>query len=304
LRRVGTGQGAQSYGHGLYFAENPQVARSYREELTDLKDRTIAGTDLRMPSWVAKGLEAGQNPAELLADFRGRVRQAQQEMKTAHDPWNYPGKIEGLSGVADAIEAYSKGAKLAPAGRMYEVDIRAHPDQLLNWDRPVGEGVAAQLPQSLIEKAQKEAYSRALAATSKDRADELWSMVKNPAQAPGEFLYRQLHRESYPIRPDTKSPWGPSGATSYEEALDKVGGDKSLVQTVITPDAAYASQTLKEAGIPGIKYLDQGSRSAGSGSSNYVMFDPSLIDIVKKYGVAAVPTMGAVAAQDQYGAAQ
>src|SRR5882757_4318907 len=30
MSKIGTGEGAQSYGHGLYFAENPTVAAEYR----------------------------------------------------------------------------------------------------------------------------------------------------------------------------------------------------------------------------------------------------------------------------------
>src|SRR5690606_30143747 len=41
---------------------------------------------------------------------------------------------------------------------------------------------------------------------------------------------------------------------------------------------------LRKAGIPGIKYLDQGSRDAGEGTRNYVVFDDSLIEIVAKDG--------------------
>ena len=32
--KIGTGEGAQSYGHGLYFAENPKVAKGYRDALS------------------------------------------------------------------------------------------------------------------------------------------------------------------------------------------------------------------------------------------------------------------------------
>lgn len=35
IGRIGTGEGAQAYGHGLYFAENEGVARGYRDKLTD-----------------------------------------------------------------------------------------------------------------------------------------------------------------------------------------------------------------------------------------------------------------------------
>ena len=33
-----------------------------------------------------------------------------------------------------------------------------------------------------------------------------------------------------------------------------------------------AARALREAGIPGIRYLDQGSRGAGKGTSNFVVF--------------------------------
>ena len=52
LSKIGTGEGAQAYGHGLYFAEKEAVARSYRDSLTDMftmkSDRALkqAGGDM------------------------------------------------------------------------------------------------------------------------------------------------------------------------------------------------------------------------------------------------------------------
>ena len=34
LEKVGTGEGAQAFGHGIYFAENPKVAEGYRKRLS------------------------------------------------------------------------------------------------------------------------------------------------------------------------------------------------------------------------------------------------------------------------------
>jgi hypothetical protein len=59
------------------------------------------------------------------------------------------------------------------------------------------------------------------------------------------------------------------------------------------------SREAAEAGIPGIKYLDQGSRTAGDGSRNYVVFDDKLIDIIKKYGLAALGLPPAMTAGSQ-----
>ena len=55
-----------------------------------------------------------------------------------------------------------------------------------------------------------------------------------------------------------------------------------------------ASAHLKALGIPGIKYLDAGSRGAGDGSRNYVVFDEKLIDIVRKYGLASAIGAGII----------
>ena len=40
---------------------------------------------------------------------------------------------------------------------------------------------------------------------------------------------------------------------------------------------------LNQSGIPGIRYLDQGSRGAGDGSRNYVLFDDKPIEILRRY---------------------
>jgi hypothetical protein len=35
INKVGTGEGAQAYGYGMYFAENPEVAKAYRKPIVD-----------------------------------------------------------------------------------------------------------------------------------------------------------------------------------------------------------------------------------------------------------------------------
>ena len=57
-----------------------------------------------------------------------------------------------------------------------------------------------------------------------------------------------------------------------------------------------AAELLREAGYPGLKYLDGGSRAAGDGTSNYVVFDDALIEILRKYGLLPPAVAGGVAA--------
>ena len=62
-----------------------------------------------------------------------------------------------------------------------------------------------------------------------------------------------------------------------------------------------AAQALNDAGIPGIRYLDAGSRGKGEGSRNTVVFDPSKMDIIRRYGLAGL-LGGAAAAGSRVGA--
>ena len=84
-----------------------------------------------------------------------------------------------------------------------------------------------------------------------------------------------------------------------------------------------ASESFRDTGIPGIKYLDQGSRNMGPRISklsdakahlnklrseegrtrNYVVFDDKLIEILRKYGLLP-PAVAAGALASQPGTAE
>jgi hypothetical protein len=73
---------------------------------------------------------------------------------------------------------------------------------------------------------------------------------------------------------------------------DEMGGSRN---------ASDVSTKLREAGIPGIKYLDGMSRGQGEGSSNYVVFDDALIEILRKYANPVTGAIPGLAAQTQDG---
>lgn len=62
-----------------------------------------------------------------------------------------------------------------------------------------------------------------------------------------------------------------------------------------------ATQRLQEAGVSGIRYKDQGSRGVDGAQAtrNYVVFNDKLVDIMKRYGVAA-PVAAAMIASGRY----
>jgi hypothetical protein len=64
-------------------------------------------------------------------------------------------------------------------------------------------------------------------------------------------------------------------------------------------DMAEAADALRKAGIPGIRYLDRGSRARADGTRNYVMFPGTedSIRILRKYGMMAPIAAGASAGE-------
>src|SRR5258708_9637432 len=81
-------------------------------------------------------------------------------------------------------------------------------------------------------------------------------------------------------------PQDAKGILDYLKEKNKAGKDLTgedlytSIANLTSPD--YATSVLSRSGIPGMKYLDAGSRMKGEGTSNYVLFNPDLISILKK----------------------
>jgi hypothetical protein len=225
MSKIGTGEGAQAYGHGLYFAEAEDTARVYRDALKN-KALIDPNADMLDPKRIA---------GELYDSWQGDIAGALDDAK--------------LYDNSKAIIAELNKIKASPpAGRMYEVEINADPDAFLDWDKPLSE--------------QPEAVRQALARLDPDMYSPDGSDY-DPTEL-GQIAYQRMFHA-------TRKKIGPNqGAKTYQ---------------------AEISKTLNQAGIPGIKYLDAGSRGVGDGTRNYVVFDDKLISIVKKYGIAGASAM-------------
>ena len=135
LDKIGTGEGAQAYGHGLYFAESEDVARSYRD--------TLAGDGyLRADGsvWNPQTLQhmnvrvaANQNGADLEATI-ARAREVLQRAIESSPPETV---AMARADLADLESLRDAGGVTRNPGSMYEVGINAHPDTFLDWDAPI-----------------------------------------------------------------------------------------------------------------------------------------------------------------------
>lgn len=222
LGKIGTGEGAQAYGRGLYFAEAEEVARSYRDALAGSNTRWMLGDR------VLSGPE--QNAATLLDWAGGNKDKAFASLRLSR------GTRMADQNYLDATEAALR--EMDPAlvkvvqdtGHMYEVNINASPDEFLDWDVPISKQPSAR---GVVERliSQRGGSPRYWAERLGDNPD-------------GQKIVRELN----------------TGGGVLESAL-------------------------ADEGLRGIKYLDQGSRAAGDGSRNYVVFDPNIVEILRKYGM-------------------
>jgi hypothetical protein len=229
LDAIGTGEGAQAYGHGLYFADSEDVARNYREALAD--GYKIDGQPFNASTTKGGSADVGNYAADALSRFKGDRATAIQ--------WLREGGSPSETSAADMLE---KAQSVEPwNGRMYEVNIKANPEDFLDWDKPLRD--------------QNEKIRNAIAPIADERS---------------RYDFESLSR------------------------LNPIGGEvyRELANVFSSPDHQAAVAALREAGIPGIKYLDGMSRDGGAGTSNYVVFDDQLIDILRKY--ANAPTGAAI----------
>lgn len=254
MDKIGTGEGAQAYGHGLYFAEEKAVADGYRKALT----RT-SGDAAR--DWAAR------HP-DIDAEVRRQLNAFADEQGMARPDDNFVALVMSNAAEGNAPPMLAQETVQAikdtwkkPAGRMYEVDINASPDEFLDWDKPLSEQpeVMARLSKSKRKAVQNLLAQERFADLSKSR--ELYGQDLGPLT--GQDLIKAL-------------------------SLDLEG------RTV----GAKSGEALRAAGIKGIRYKDAGSRGADAegGTSNFVVFDDTIIDILKKYGIAGLTAGGAGAA--------
>lgn len=197
--KIGTGEGTQAYGHGLYLAEHPDVAKSY----TMLGENTVGGRpfDLNDPVHTASGLIDQYGTREKALDY---VRK-----KAADDP--YYGDVQRV------LESQKNIPALETSGNMYQVRINADREHFLDWDTPINQQ--------------------------------------------SDFIRSKLGD-----KPET-------GAQYHEQMTRGQKGSEI--------DFANAHANM---GIPGIKYLDRGSRAGGEGTRNIVLFDDNLAQVTHKNG--------------------
>lgn len=136
VAKIGTGEGHQAYGHGLYFAENPSTALNYFSTFDrDLKTRTIPGdVQAAVKSIDNLGFDT---TAQALRALREDMR-AGNDYRSIWD-LNQPQDAAALAKIEDYL-----GVPFGKAS-MYQVHIRADRENFLDWDAPLSGAVRDKL---------------------------------------------------------------------------------------------------------------------------------------------------------------
>lgn len=137
VSKLGTGEGNQSYGPGLYFAENPKVSDRggqywnqfmNRGKMTPEKKAAFA---LQMSGWDRdKAVDRLQKRME---DHIDRAIPG----KYGNGPVDEEGNRLLAQETQEAIDHVRSGKILGP--RTYKVKINAKPHELIDWDEPLSE---------------------------------------------------------------------------------------------------------------------------------------------------------------------
>jgi len=194
-KKIGTGEGAQAFGHGLYVAENPTVAKGYAKNVKDL---------------------------DSIQSYNQRLKQI---LKIMDEDSVYPGayrnfKSEKGKKAAQEYDAIleMRDQKSTDHGNLYKIDLPdEHINKMLDWDKPF-----SQQPKNVQE------------ALAKHNPD-------------------MYHPKSEDFDPTERGQW------TYMRLANEM-------------TQKNASNKLAELGVPGIKYLDEGSRPLGEGTKNFVIF--------------------------------
>jgi hypothetical protein len=197
--KIGAGEGAQAYGHGLYLAENPATSGEYIR----------AGKNVGFSNW---------DPVPVLAD-KAFAQAKGDKAKAIEILEQLASNTSGRTMKLNAKMAKDVINRDAQRASLYKVDL---PDEkiarMLDWDKPLSQ----QAPE-----------------------------VRKAVQAIKDNL----------TGPFSRDMTGDQLLMHMQATLRGVGRGSEKAEGL-----------LRHQGIPGIRYLDGGSRGAGAGTSNFVVF--------------------------------
>jgi len=269
---INTGEGAQAFGHGLYFTDSEDIARFYR-------DSTSSGNQVIYKGKTITNLEDDSVLVEdNIAHMVGQQSTTKDQIRVIDDEIRRNRK--NLAGIDQSIKDYNTNSK-------------AYPLQF----------------QGLILKPDR---AKVIRLAFKEQLDASLNVKKNINSIeinPSGKMYKVGLAPQLDELIDYDAPL--SGQTDnvrkvLEPIYEKYGvaetDDFATLQSSIPrlTSQSMLSEELSNAGLKGIKYRSSNSRTQSTGDANpeqnYVIFDDSMIKIMEKYGIVGPVAITSLAA--------
>ena len=292
LKKVGTGEGAQAYGHGMYFAESPKVAETYAGISPTSGSyppmrRSINGVEVEVGTPEA-------HAATLLNANGMTVKKAKDLVSSwINDPSAMSAgenTIAGWKKTLDTLNTINKKSDVKDIGlgNLYKVDI---PDKdipnMLDWDKPLREQSdvvrqALGLPEDKFAGFKVPAtgtnYSFSPKMTGAEFYKELTDLAKTKAGAT-EMLNSMGVKGIRYLDEGSRDVPKYSGDIAYIHA----GNDFKKHNYTLDDALSGMKQAYKNANVKELKdALNEVYGIKPKQTSNFVVFDPKEVKILEK----------------------
>jgi hypothetical protein len=306
LSKIGTGEGAQAFGYGLYFTDSEDIAKFYKNAMSRNVD--IDGKPYIRGNKINDELVDPDIADDLGAtngDLEAAIKSSEdflQEMIAADNVTairSTSKELEKLKQLRGRISINEK------AGKTYKVALAPKPEELLDYDLPLSE--QSDLVKGKVINVLKDIYPNVKNPALTMKGSDLIKQVETALSAKNFDEVERINRlikEQNAIMIANASPVG------YRKFINKKGEDAAkeydrlLDERAKLPTGGFdkaASELLSKQGIKGIKYkAGQLSRRVpgvkDTDATNFVIFDENLINILAKYGI--VGSVGITALQN------
>jgi hypothetical protein len=240
--KIGTGEGAQAYGVGAaYLAEAKDLAKHYRDVLAiDPRDSVNSVRAALSPTSGGQYWKPGEN--------RAKLDDIYFEMKRHPNLQPYLNDSAFQNDILKVINGTNQDGTVTDEA----INILRRLDKTM--PKPSGQLYKVDLADEQIPKMLD--WDKPLSQQAPEVQKALSGIESKFPEIPDFNLRKWMDAD--PL------------ASTWHNALQRDLG----------VDPAMISNTLKERGITGIRYLDAGSRTAGGGTSNFVVFDPADMNII------------------------
>jgi len=305
LSKIGTGQGAASYGPGFYAAESEAVSGRGGEYWKEFANRGSSGENTAAEYLARAGFDR-QKAAQTL-----RERLAEPTTGISEHNVNMQKRMR-----QEALSLLESDKHVGP--RVYELNLKADPRSFLQWDEPlagqkVWERLDPKVRSSIDEFAESKGHNAFSDAPEEYKGHELWRALK----------HHDVHESLPPVI--GKSDW-------YKGNTDEAQHSMEYLKSLDAPGIRYLDQQSRPLGpandpaaqrqIAALTANIERLRSLGDNlkaseldqtrarlqrgldtprTYNYVVNNPDIIEIMRKLAIPGMVTGGAASVYQPQG---